>query len=249
MVAPVVDFLQERCNSGEPSAIYAAIRTWEDYLTYFNQNRGASMLSDRLFMLYKPFLHYADYRPWQKEAPVTIAGTPNNAESQVELWYPAVKRPFETVVAFTSFQPVIYYYKHKIDEWQLVFQLCKVCGKYFVARSRHYELCSDTCRKVTNAEAKREYDERVKDDKREQLYEAVYYYWYNRFRKLRDGKDADSDAAAAFKAAFDDFRKEAIKRKGEVKRRQMQFADFSSWLVEQQNEADRLIEELASKAD
>ena len=103
------------------------------------------------------------------EAPVTIAGVPNNAESQVELWYQATKRPFEMVVAFSSFQPVIFYYKHKIDEWKLVFQGCKVCGKYFVARSRHYELCSNDCRKQKFVEAKREFVARVKDDKLEQL--------------------------------------------------------------------------------
>jgi len=246
-VAPVVDFLNEKYNSGEPSAMYAAIRTWEDYLNFFHQNRGATMLSDRLFMLYKPFKHYGDKKPWQKEAPVTIAGVPNNAESQVELWYPAVKRPFETVVAFSSFQPVIFYYRHKVDEWKLVFQGCKVCGKYFLARSRHYELCSDDCRKQKSLEAKREFVERVKDDKLEQLDKSTYYYWYNRWRKLSKGKNANTDAAAAFKVEFDKFRKDAIKHKAAVKRRKMQAAEFSSWLVTQQNEADRLMEELIQK--
>ena len=242
MVAPVTEFLAEKYNSGEPSAMFAAIRTWEDYLNFFHQNRGADSLSDRLAMLYKPFKVYENSRPWQKETATVLSTALQSGESQVELWYPVAKRPFETVVAFSSFQPVIFYYKHKIEEWRFVFQQCKVCGKYFLARSRHYELCSDGCRKQKNIEAKREYDERVKDDKVEQLYEATYNFWYNRLRKLR--KTGTAEVVAIFKTAFDAFRKEAIKRKAAVNRRKLQLADFSSWLAEQQNEADKLMDEL-----
>ncbi|WP_313529381.1 hypothetical protein [Anaerotignum sp.] len=103
----------------------------------------------------------------------------------MELWYPVLKRSFECVVDSVSSLSLIAYYLHKIDEWNLVFQKYKVCGKDFLARSRHYELCSDECRKRQAAEAKREFDERAKGDRLEQLYEAAYYYWYNRLRKLR----------------------------------------------------------------
>jgi hypothetical protein len=50
-------------ESGEPSAMFAAIRTWEDYLNCFNMNHGADLLTDKLSMSYKPFTVYADYRP------------------------------------------------------------------------------------------------------------------------------------------------------------------------------------------
>lgn len=98
-----------------------------------------------------------------------------------------------------------------------MFQRCKVCGRDFVARSRHYELCSDGCRKKQAAEAKREFDERAKGNRLEQLYDAAYYYWYNRLRKLRREKAANPEKAAAVGEAFKAFRKEAVKRKGEVK--------------------------------
>lgn len=104
------------------------------------------------------------------------------------MWYPALKRSFEYVVASTSFLPVIAYYLHKIEEWGFVFQRCKVCGKDFLARSHHNELCSDKCHKKQAVGAKREFDERAKGDRLEQLYEAAYYYWYNRLRKLRREK-------------------------------------------------------------
>ena len=68
MAAPVSAFLRQKYESGEPSAMFAAIRTWEDYLNCFHMNHGADVLNNRLAMLYKPFQVYADCKPWRKEA-------------------------------------------------------------------------------------------------------------------------------------------------------------------------------------
>lgn len=277
MAAPAADFLRGKCADGEPSAMFSAIRTWEEYKHCFYLNHGADMLIRRLSSLYRPFFLYERNRPWQDQAAAALSQVLRGEEAAVELWYPALKRSFEYVVASTSFLPVIAYYLHKIEEWGFVFQRCKVCGKDFVARSRHYELCSDGCRKKQAAEAKREFDERAKGDRLEQLYEAAYYYWYNRLRKLKREKAAkkrvptksvdfvgrggateradngslpplehsevrDDDKAAAVGEAFKAFRKEAVKRKGEVKCGKMKLNDFSSWLIEQQNKVDRLMD-------
>ncbi|MCL1884606.1 MAG: hypothetical protein FWF81_12755 [Defluviitaleaceae bacterium] len=247
MVAPVQKFLTEKYNSGEPSAIFAAVRTWEDYLNFFHQNHGADLLNRSLFMLYKPFRVYAKHKPWQDESTAALSVALQNGESAVELWYPVSKRPLETVVASSSFLPIIFYYTHKISEWKFVFQHCKICDAHFLARSRHYELCSDECRKKKASTTKKEYDERTKEDTPTKLYETAYYYWYNRQKKLQKGKHANPENAAAFKVEFDAFRKEAVKRKAAVKNRQRPLADFSTWLAEQQNFADKLMDELAQK--
>lgn len=240
--APVADFLRSKYENGEPSALFAAIRTWEEYLNCFHLNHGADMLIRRLSTLYRPFFLYGDNRPWQEEAAAALSKVLREEEAAVELWYPALKRSFECVVASASFLPLIAYYLHKIEEWGFVFQQCKVCGNDFLARSRHYELCSDECRKVQAVEAKREFDERAKSDRLEQLHEAAYYYWYNRLRKLKRGKAADLEKAAAVGAAFKEFRKEAVRLKKLVKEKEVPISDFSSWLAEQQNEVDRLME-------
>ena len=245
MAAPVSDYLRGKYESGEPSARFAAIRTWEDYLNCFNMNHGAEVLTDRLAMLYKPFAIYADYRPWREEVVAALSAASRDGDSAVELWYPVAKRPFETVVAGASLLPISAYYTHKIVEWRFVFQACKVCGNDFLVRSRHYELCSDDCRKAQAVAAKREFDGRAKGNKLEQLDEAAYYYWYNRLRKLK--KATNPERATAFEVAFDDFRKEAVRRKGEVKRGEMRMKDFSSWLIERQDEADRLMTEWSNQ--
>lgn len=243
MAVPVADFLRGKYASGEPSALFAAIRTWEEYLNCFHLNHGADMLIRRLSALYRPFFLYGGNRTWQEEATAALSKVLREEEAAVELWYPVLKRSFECVVASASFLPLIAYYLHKIEEWGFVFQKCKVCGNDFLARSRHYELCSDDCRKKQAVEAKREFDERAKNDRLEQLHEAAYYYWYNRLRKLKRGEAADLEKAAAVGEAFAAFRKEAVKRKSMVKRGEMKLTDFSSWLVGQQNEVDRLMGE------
>ena len=138
MVAPVVEFLQAKFSTGEPSAMFAAIRTWENYLNFHNKNDGSDSLTSRLSMLYKPFKVYRQHKPWEEKAVSALSVAIRDGESQVELWYPVGKRPFETVVAVSSFLPVIFYYRHKVEEWGFVFQRCKVCEKYFLARSKHY---------------------------------------------------------------------------------------------------------------
>ena len=244
MSAPVGIFLAEKYESGEPSVIFAAVKTWDEYLNCFNLNHGADLLTERLALLYKPFAVYADYKPWREETAETLSRATLDGESAVELWYPVGKRVLECVVASASLMPIIAYYLHKIEEWGYVFQECKVCGKDFLARSRHYELCSDECRKVQSAEAKREFDERAKGDRLEQLHENAYNYWYNRLRKLKKGNAADPEKAAVVGAAFKEYRREAVKRKTAVKSGEMSFSDLAAWLAEQQNAVDALMGEV-----
>jgi hypothetical protein len=148
LAAPVADRLKTKYDSGEPSALFAAVRTWDEYLNCFNLNHGVDLLTERLSTLYKPFAIYADYKLWRGEAVAALSVAMRDGESSCDLWYPAAKRPFECVAVSASLLPVIAYYLHKIGEWGFVFQQCKVCGKHFVARSRHYELCGDGCRRV-----------------------------------------------------------------------------------------------------
>lgn len=237
---PAGAFLQEKYRHGEPSAMFSAIRTWEEYLNCYHLNHGSQRFIDNMTLLYRPFFLYGDSKPWQKEAADVLTQVLHAGESQVELWYPVRKRPFECVVAFSSLLPVIFYYLHKIEEWDFVFQECKVCGKHFLARSKHYELCGDECRKVQAVQAKREFDERAKGDLLEQTHEAAYYYWYNRLRKLKRA-EAAPEKVAAVSDAFEAFRKEAVRQKSEVKNGTLKLGAFTSWLSQQQDVIDGLM--------
>lgn len=52
---PVVRFLRQKHDSGEPTALFAAIRTWEEYLNCYNLKHGSQLLLDRMALLYRPF--------------------------------------------------------------------------------------------------------------------------------------------------------------------------------------------------
>ncbi len=260
---PVADWLKGKYTSGEPSAMFAAIRTWEDYLNCFNLRHGTDLLIEKLSMLYRPFIIYGNYKPWRDEAAEALSNALHDSEADVVLWHlkpPGKKQSkrkittanqprIEVIAASSSFLPVIFYYLNKVKEWKFTFPRCKVCGKYFLAQSGHYELCSDECRNRQAVTAKREFDERAKGERHEQLDKAAYYYWHNRLRKLRKDTAANPEKAAAFKVALDAFRKEAVKRKAAVKRGDAQLDDFATWLFQQQDEADRLMTEVNPKMD
>jgi hypothetical protein len=79
------------------------------------------------------------------------------------------------------------------------------------------------------------------------LYSTTYYFWYNRLKKLRKGKHANPENAAAFEIELEKFRKEGITRKTAVKNRKMPLADFSTWLAQQQNFADKLMDDFTKR--
>ena len=97
--------------------------------------------------------------------------------------------------------------------------------------------------------AKQGFNERAKDRSYEQYDKDTYQFWYNRWRKLKNGKNANLDAAAAFKAELDIFRDEAVKRKealkdADTKVKSKLSADFIAWLLKQRNKADDLVDGL-----
>jgi len=241
IAAPVSDFLNAKCKSGEPSAMFAAIRTWEEYLNCYNLNHGADLLIQRLNLLCRLFSVYGEYKPWQKQA-AALSQAIHDGESQVELWYSVSKRPFECVVTSASFQPLIFYYLHKVADWGFVYQKCKICGEYFIARSRHYELCSDDCRRVQGVNLRREFEERIQENDYEQKHDNAYQYWYNRLRRLKRAKIPDTDKIKIVSETFKVFKKEAVKRKGMVKLDKTKAKDFIDWLLKQQIVVDKLME-------
>jgi hypothetical protein len=235
------DFLRQKYDSGEPSAMFAAAKTWVDYWRCYSLKGGSDIFLGRVAKLYKPFSVFS--RLWEAKSAKALSSALFADESQVALWYPTKTRTIERgecVVAHTSMIPLIFYYLKRIEEWGLVFQKCKICGVNFLTTSKHYELCSDKCRKVTAVQAKRQYDERNKGDKIEAIYENHYQYWYNRLRKLKRNNASDEEVAA-FSEVFDKFKKGAVLRKSKVKSGKMEYAEFTSWLVEQQDIVDGLV--------
>ncbi|MBT9643530.1 hypothetical protein GPK72_13190, partial [Roseburia hominis] len=141
-------------------------------------------------------------------------GAPSE-DTRLDLWFPDNRRTEECVSAYASLYPLITYYLNRLNDWGLCFRRCKVCGKYFLAKSQRYELCSDKCRKAQALQNKREFDERSRENNYDLLYKNECQNWRQ--------------------ASFSDFKKEALQRKKAVKTGTASPKEFTDWLYQQSN--------------
>ena len=58
LAALCADFLRGKVEGGNPTAMFAAIRTWDEYLNRYNQNHGPDLFVERTSLLYRPFFLY-----------------------------------------------------------------------------------------------------------------------------------------------------------------------------------------------
>ena len=138
--------------------------------------------------------------------------------------------------------PLITYYLNRLYDWGLYFRQCKVCGKYFLAKSQRYELCSDKCRKAQALQNKREFDERARENNYDLLYKNECQNWRNKINRVKNTAGFPADRLEKIQAAFSDFKKEALQRKKAVKTGTASPKEFTDWLYQQSNVIVELME-------
>jgi len=231
MAEKPLEFLREKYESGVSVAKYAAMRTWIEYLNCYNMNQGSKELETRLNVLYKPF-HLYENKDWLN----IRYNFSNNAiihnESRLDLWYNS-KNTVECIVAYSSFQPLLFYYLTRIKEWGFQFNNCRICGQDFLAH-RHYNFCSEVCRSKQTVENQKQSIER-RASANERLYGTTYDYWYNRIRKLKK-ENATEAVIAEATAAFELYRSDGVRLKGEL-----EVDAFKAWIGRQTAIIDDLI--------
>ena len=153
----------------------------------------------------------------------------------LDLWFPDNRRTEECVSAYASLYPLITYYLNRLNDWGLCFRRCKVCGKYFLAKSQRYELCSDKCRKAQALQNKREFDERSRENNYDLLYKNECQNWRNKINRVKNTAGFPADRLEKIQASFSDFKKEALQRKKAVKTGTASPKEFADWLYQQSN--------------
>ena len=161
-------------------------------------------------------------------------GAPSE-DTRLDLWFPDNRRTEECVSAYASLYPLITYYLNRLNDWGLCFRRCKVCGKYFLAKSQRYELCSDKCRKAQALQNKREFDERARENNYDLLYKNECQNWRNKINRVKNTAGFPADRLEKIQAAFADFKKEALQRKKDVKTGTASPKEFTDWLYQQSN--------------
>lgn len=143
---PIKDFLQGQYAQNDPVKQYLAIQTWREYLRCYFQDHSADKLARQTNLLYRPFYSYGGHQIWDESIEGLHSRMSLRAESSIQLWYPNRKTRLERALTTYSLQPVILYYLQRLHDWKLYIQKCKVCGKFFLAKSRRYAFCSTKCR-------------------------------------------------------------------------------------------------------
>lgn len=164
----------------------------------------------------------SSWQPFFKGAP--------SEDTRLDLWFPDNQRTEECVSAYASLYPLITYYLNWLNDWGLCFRQYKIYGKYFLAKSQRYELCSDKCRKAHALQNKREFDERARENNYDLLYKNECQNWRNKINRAKNTTGFPADRLEKIQTAFTDFKKEASQRKKAVKAGTASPKEFTDWL-------------------
>lgn len=237
------DFLTQKYLTGNPVSMYAAFRIWNDYLKareprdrktaceYFVQKECRLITSFHEVSL----LNLEDETGKAKKPELShryLSDVPQE-DISLTLWFPDNRRNTECASIYASFYPLITYYLNRLNDWGLCFRKCKVCGKYFLAKSLRYELCSEKCKKAQALQNKREFDERARENNYDLLYKNECQNWRNKINKAKKTAGFPAARLEEMQTAFTAFKKEALQRKKAVKEKAASPKEFMDWLYQQ----------------
>ena len=227
------DFCTKMYQSGDPFAIYTAIRLWDGYLRAReprDRERAAELFKIDLMGLISPLEKYTAENLFDRS--ITDAIRQTGDEMKMDVWYPA-KTNVECVTAYRSFLPVIMYYHARLSDWSLYFRTCKVCGRVFLAKSQKYTMCSDSCRQKMKTQAKRDFDARAIENEYDHIYKNEAQRWVHYIHRMEKAADCTPERLAEIKSAYEDFKSEAKKRKSAVKSGKSTVSEFRDWTLQQ----------------
>lgn len=236
-------FLRQKYQTGDPVRQYAAFRIWEGYLVA-REYRNRSAACDRFIESVSPFTLAFQTNTNAELEQRTGRSTPLDPskrlpsqllpeDARLDLWYPDYQTGMECVCVYASFYPVMIYYLNRLKDWGLYFRQCKVCNRFFLAKSRRYELCSEKCRKTQSLQNKREFDERARENNYDLLYKNECQNWRNKINKAKKTDGFPVERLEEMKNSFEIFKKEALQRKKLVCTGTIDPKEFMNWIYQQ----------------
>ena len=236
------DFLRSKFENGYPLDIYAALRISDGYLRARlprDRDRAADIFNLEMSPIKDGLMDWTDEKirtPKEFYADSAFSKTP----VKIDLWYPTGTPEPECVIAHDSILPVINFYHSRLLAAGQNIRKCKVCGRYFLAESLKYELCSEKCRKEQGKIKKREFDARATENSYDRTYKNECQHWRNIIHRAEKSTDCSPERLAEMKTAFEKFKAEALKKKSAVKNGAMNIRDYESWILSQATILDDL---------
>ena len=227
------EFLEARYKFGTPLEKYAAIRIWngycrarlpadrpkaaDDYMADISGLKTLFLYTEKREALMKTKSRMIESKAFVKE------------DFCLDLWYPTGNPDFECAMGYHNLFPLVLYYQRRVAEWQLFFQKCSVCGKYFLAPSQRYSICSEVCRKMQAKKSKQEFDDRARSNQYDMIYKNVCQRWRNRINKAKRIGLAE-DRMEEMNKAFLQFKQSALEQKKKVGSRKITLMEFQDWM-------------------
>ena len=246
-------FLKQKYQTGDPVRQYAAFRIWEGYLVareYRNRSAACDHFIESVSPLTLAFQTNttADFekrtgRPAPLDPSYRLPSRLLPEDSKLDLWYPDHQAGLECACAYASFYPLMIYYLNRLKDWRLYFRQCKVCSRFFLAKSQRYELCSEKCRKAQSLQNKRDFDERARENNYDLLYKNECQNWRNKINKAKKIDGFPEERLEEMKNTFEAFKKEALQRKRLIRTGKSDAKEFTDWLYRQANDIIKLAEE------
>lgn len=246
------DFLAQKYLTGNPVSMYAAFRIWNDYLKAREPRDRKTACENFVYKVSQLILSFHETSLLNLDSETGKAKNVDlthryfsdvpSEDTRLTLWFPDNRRHTECVSVYASFYPLIIYYLNRLNDLGLCFRKCKVCGKYFLAKSQRYELCSEKCKKAQALQNKREFDERARENNYDLLYKNECQNWRNKINKAKKTTGFPATRLDEMMSAFTTFKKEALQRKNAVKEKNASPKEFTDWLYQQCNIIISLVE-------
>lgn len=239
--------LGEKYATNDPICQYVAMRIWygywavresrlkEEFDFYFA--RMANLV--RPFMREKRLLEETRVLPDSEifRWPVSM----KDCDERKCLYNVKLNGAEEYIMVDDSLIPLKNHYVDSLQKWKRCIVQCRICGKYFMATSLHYELCSASCRAAAREETKVRRASNKTSQNVERLCRNEYQYWYNRLRKAKASIAWTEEQLERLEAAMGRFQTDKVKKRQEYKNGVINIKELTAWFLEQRTVVDEIM--------
>lgn len=229
--------------------VFFALRIWQEY-NQLEFPKNIKKLYDTMQSLSEPFIFSFERTIINSEK--YTDGLASIADTYYKYYYPnqgghlysknLKNSNTEYIFADSSLLYVIFYYMNSLYSNKKFLQRCKVCNSLFFAHTAKIPtICNPACKKKQAQLNSKKHANKIKNISYEKKYKNNYMYWLYNVNKLKESQNIDQEKLNRVSTEFNNFRKQAILKKNDVKKKKLSAIEFENWLLKQRDIIDNLI--------
>lgn len=247
--------LNNKYKTGDPVCQFVAMRIWHKYWAIRGKKdrKASEEFLQWAQNFVRPFSRQYYLAAYSKKVDTKnpiFRNTPSLfTHDRMGLIYYLQNETAECLFVEDSLIPLERFYKSKIENWTKYIIQCKLCGKYFMADSKQYKLCSEACKQEAQKktrESRKEDDGTIKIDK---VLAAANGHWNNRWTQIRKSPEWSDELISQYRAAMVQFQENKRKMSRACRNGEITYGELLDWLYQQQEEAEHILQELKEKKE